>query len=338
MSENRRPGLTRSIASAALVAMTAVLGACGPELGPIHRLSSIAAPVLPETSDPSVLREGTEYFVYGSDNHLRAPVTRTHDVFAPRSLREKNAITSEAMPTKPPWAARFDQLWAPSVHRFGNQWVMYFSADRWNPPQPHNPQCLGRAVASSPVGPFVPDPAPAHCGIGGVGGALDPEFYTDKYGRPGLLAAFSDTEAPLHHLPLDAAGNIAGPATPLLKRQHRWEYHFIENPAMIYDASRDNYLLTYSAGRWFEGGYSTGIARCSEPTGPCTSDPTAPWIGSSNGRTGPGGLSFFTDTTGRPHAIFSTFQAGWETTNGGRSASIMPLEVQPVVGLGPIVK
>ncbi len=55
---------------------------------------------------------------------------------------------------------------------------------------------------------------------------------------------------------------------------------------MTYDYERGNFLLSYSAGKWWESNYSTGIARCSSPTGPCTSDPSGPWISSSNGRTG----------------------------------------------------
>ena len=56
---------------------------------------------------------------------------------------------------------------------------MLFSADRPNPPQPWNPQCVGRAWADGPLGPFVPEPWPADCGLGGVGGALDPQFFRD---------------------------------------------------------------------------------------------------------------------------------------------------------------
>ena len=146
-----------------------MLGGCGPELGPIQRLAAIPEPVLPEVSDPSVVRDGADYYVYGSNNHLRAPVTHTRDLSRSYSLREKNAITTNAMPQRPAWAggSDADQLWAPTVHRFGSTWVMFFSMDRPAPPQPNNPQCLGRAVASSPLGPFVPDPFPAHCGAEG---------------------------------------------------------------------------------------------------------------------------------------------------------------------------
>jgi hypothetical protein len=319
---------------AVLPVLTLVLMAatgCQP-LGPVEKVA-VDAVRLPETSDPFVVHHDGRYYVYGSDNHLRAPVTVLTDIDRPYTLWEKNSLTVEGMPQKPAWAARERQLWAPTVGRFGDRWIMYFAADRISPPDPANPQCVGRAIASSPAGPFVPEPQPITCGINWAHGALDPDVFTDADGRRWLYVAFGNTMNPIHVFPLDAWGNISGPAAAVLGRQHPWEYHFIENPAMVYDRSRGSYLLAYSAGRWYEAGYSTGIARCATPTGPCTSDPTGPWIQSSNGRSGPGGLSFFEDRDGAQRAIYSTFQAGWETTNGGRSASIEYLKVQPAVTL-----
>lgn len=333
-----RPRRYRLGALAALLIALGALTACGPELGPVWKLTSMAAPSLPETSDPSVVRIGAEYFVYGSDNHLRAPVTRTTDLNRPLSLFEKNLITTEAMPTEIPWSARYHQLWAPTVAQFGSRWVMFFAADRRNPPQPENAQCIGRAWADSPLGPFVPEAAPFTCGLMQVGGALDPQLYREANGRTYLLAAFSDTISPIHSIPLDANASASGPPVMILPRQYPWEYHFIENPAMTFDPVRGNWLLSYSAGKWFEAAYSTGIARCSTPLGPCTSDPSGPWVASASGRTGTGGMSFFDDPTGQPWVILSSFPAGRETTVGGRSATALPLVLSPAVSAGPIVK
>lgn len=311
---------------------------CGPELGPIAKLLKLPAPQLPETSDPSVVAQSGTYYVYGSNNHLRAPVTKITDLNRSYTLPEKNAVTSEAMPQKPAWAANDRQLWAPTVGVLGNRWIMFFSADRKNPPQPNNAQCIGRAWANGPLGPFTPDARPATCGINGSGGALDPQIFRDPATRKlWLLAAYGDTQSPIVAIPVAENGAL-GTAVTILGRLHPWEYHFIENPAMAYDKAKGNYILTYSAGKWWEGRYSTGIARCSTPAGPCTSDPSGPWIASSNGRSGPGGLSFFNDSTGKTMSIFSTFQAGRESTSGGRSASIMPLTTSPAVGLGEVVK
>lgn len=315
----------------ALAALAMVVTAgCGPELGPIARLRAIVAPSLPETSDPSVVRVGGDYYVYGSDNHLRAPVTRTRDIDRRYSLADKNRITRDAMPTKPAWAARSRQLWAPTVGRIGGRWVMFFAADRRNPPQPHNPQCIGRAFADHPLGPFVPESRPFHCGLRGTGGALDPQLFRDPAtGAWWLLVAFSDTETPLHSFPLDGAANQARPAVAILGRQHPWEYHFIEQPAMVWDPVANNYILTYSAGKWWEARYSIGIARCADLMGPCFSDPDGPWVATSNGRSGPGALSFFQDTDGAQRAIFASFPAGGETTNGNRSASVYYMKFDP---------
>jgi len=236
------------------------------------------------------------------------------------------------MPTKPPWAVSSTQFWAPTVVPLAGQWLMFFSADRANPPQPNNPQCIGRAWATNPLGPFTPEATPATCGFNGTGGALDPEVFTDPTnGNVYLLAAFGDTEAPIVVMQVYPNGALTG-ATSILPRQNTWEYHFIEQPAMMYDWVRGNYLLTYSAGKWWEAQYSTGIARCTTPAGPCTSDPSGPWIASSAGRTGPGGLTFFAKG-GTMYSIFSTFAAGGEGFVGGRAAHIMPVTLSPSVGL-----
>ncbi|HMX07567.1 MAG TPA: family 43 glycosylhydrolase [Microthrixaceae bacterium] len=330
----RRRHRRAGAATIALVGAIALLSGCQVPLGPVTKVG-VEAVRLPETSDPFVLTEGGAYYVYGSNSHVRAPVTRLTDLSRPYNLWDKNAVTTNAMPTAPAWAANPNQFWAPSVARFGDHWVMYFSTDRIGAPDPANPQCVGRAIATSPMGPFVADPVPMTCGLGDHG-ALDPDVFTDAEGRRWLYVAFGGTETPIHVFALDGNGWISGWPTAVLGRQYPWEYHFIENPSMVYDRVRRNYLLSYSAGRWYEAAYRTGIARCATPTGPCTSDPTGPWLASSNGRTGPGGLSFFTDLDGAQRAIYASFAAGLESTNGGRSASIVYLRVDPSVTLSVV--
>lgn len=330
----------RHLLLTALALGALVLTACGPELGPVSRVASIGSPRLPETSDPSILREGRTYYMYGSDNHVRAPVMVTTDVAKTYTLGEKNLLVSNAMPTKAPWAINPNQHWAPTVAKFNSTYVMFFSTDRASGYVFNNRQCIGRATSSSPRGPFVAGASPVHCGLNWTGGALDAQIFRDpKTGRWYLLAAFGNTHENIKIMPLDGNGNISGSPTTILARQHPWECGldrancFIENPAMVYDSVRGNYLLAYSAGQWSTGGYVTGIARCSTPAGPCTSNPAGPWISSSNGRSGPGGLSWFTNTAGSTYAIFSTHRAGQESSSGGRSASIMQLVLSPSVGL-----
>lgn len=304
-------------------------------LGPVTKLKKIEAVRFPETSDPFVVADPAtkKYYMYGSDNHYRAPITILTSMESAMTLQAKNNVTREGMPTKPAWTKESMQFWAPTVAKFGNKWIMYFAADRKNPPQPNNAQCIGRAIATSPAGPFVPDANPFYCGLGGKGGALDPDIYKDPKGKIYLLMALGDTESPIHSVQLNSAGNFVGTPKAILKRQHAWEYHFIEQPSMVYDYKHKNYILAYSAGKWWEARYSTGIAACDTPMGPCYSDKSGPWIASSNGRSAPGGLSFFRDFDGATRAIFSTFKAGQETTVGGRSASVMFMKFDPAAAL-----
>lgn len=318
---------SRAIVPVAVLAVLLVSG-CQVPLGPVTKLASITNVRFPEMSDPFVVQYGGEYFMYGSNNDRRAPITRVTDLNRGYSPNDKHSLTVEGMPAKPLWARSATQLWAPTVAQFGTRWVMFFSADRVDPPDPANPQCIGRASAASPAGPFEPEPWPIQCGEGGHG-ALDPELFTDHEGRRWLLAAFGNTNTPIQAIALDSNANLVDFAKPILGRNYPWEYHFIENPSMAYDPVAGNYLLTYSAGLWYEPAYSTGIARCTTPTGPCVGDPSGPWIASSNGRSAPGGLSLFLDAAGNLRAIFSTFAAGAETTSGGRSASTMYVSLEP---------
>ena len=158
----RRAGRTRrALALAGLAVVALPLLGCGPELGPLAKLTSIDTPKLPETSDPSVVRVNSDYYVYGSNNDRRAPITVTRDLNRVYCLEAKNAITREGMPTKPAWAAQSMQMWAPTVGRFANgRWIMYFSADRTGAPDRNNPQCVGRAFATGPAGPVHPGGRP----------------------------------------------------------------------------------------------------------------------------------------------------------------------------------
>ncbi len=76
--------------------------------------------------------------------------------------------------------------------------------------QPQNAQCVGRAWANSPSGPFVAESTPFTCGTDGVGGALDPQLFTDPGGQNFLLVAFGDTETPLRSIPLNGNADAIG--------------------------------------------------------------------------------------------------------------------------------
>lgn len=290
-----------------------------PPLGPVGRPGTVAAPRYANTADPFVLKDGGTFYLFGSDAGLRAPVITSASL-------DGSGTRTEAMPSPVPWSSRPGQLWAPTVGRFAGRWAMFFAADRPNPPDPANPQCIGRAWANAPAGPYVAEALPVHCGVDGRG-ILDPQIFDGPDGQRWLLVAVGNTGVPIQTIKLDDNANLVTAPFGIYARTHAWEGRFLENPAMVYDAAAGNYVLTYSAGDWWTPAYSIGVARCASPLGFCSSSAEGPWISSASGRTGPGGLSFFNGPDGGLRAVYSSFAAGAEGTAAPRAASFVSIGI-----------
>jgi len=298
-----------------------------PAISPV--VSTAQAPQWPVVADPHVMVDNGTYYVFGSDNAVYSPVRAVTDLSRYYSRSEWQAGLRTAMPTKPAWAADWS-YWAPTVEKFGNQYVAFFASKRLGAPNPANAECIGRAVSSSPVGPFVPEAAPFSCGLNGWRGALDPSIFRAPNGQIWLYAAFSDTQSPIYGMPLNAAGDAlygrpggfaAYTSAPVLGMTLPWEGRFIENPSMTWDPASSTYLLAYSAGDWWKGSYSTGLARCTAPTGPC-SHASGPWLTASASWTGPGGLAFFKDAAGVQRAVYSSYPLGLEGLGSARVGTV----------------
>lgn len=294
-----------------------------PAQGDVVNPSTLGTPQVTNLADPTVFVEGAATYIYGTSNYRRLPVIAVGDVnnFSP------NQHAAEALGAPVPWASNAE-IWAPTVSKIGGRYVAFFAAHR-SGADPSNAQCVGRAFASSPLGPFFPDAGPFHCGNGG--GALDPSIFHDHNGATHLLLTMGGSNQNLWSIPLDTNANIAGNPSLLLKREQPWQDWFLENPAMYHDGS--TYLLAYSAGRWDQGSYMTGVARCSSPAGPCT-DASRPWLASLGDREGPGGLEFFRGVDGVPRVAYQTYQAGLIGPVGMRHTHIRVLHTDPWPRLG----
>jgi hypothetical protein len=342
----RAPMLRAGLGLALLAALALVVSACAPPppLGTISRQSA-AAPQWPLIGDPSVLYDNGHYYVFSSNsNSTRLPIHVVDSLTTTYSIPAWDGIVQEGMPSKPAWAdpATPRLLWAPTVAKLGSTYVMFFAADRVNPPDPANRQCIGRATAASPTGPYVAEAIPFSCGLGGMGGALDPSLFQAPDGSWYLYAAFGNTENPIYVMKLDANANQARDASgfvgywpfPVAGKHFAWEGGFIENPSMIYDASTNTYLLSYSAGDWTSPSYSTGLARCSTPIGVCVGNAGGPWLAAGNGRSGVGGLSFFAGAGGSPKAVYASFTAGQEGANQRRYGTVASVSLGSAPSLG----
>lgn len=317
----------------ALLCVSALLfSACrslAPKLGVINPHAA-APPQWPLVADPYVMPYGGLYYVFGSNGSARAPITPVSSLSQTHGFFPWLGITTEGMNQRPPWAYD-DTFWAPTAGLFASGFVMFFSAPYGSP----NRQCIGRAFSSAPDGPYVPEAAPFNCGLDGHRGALDPGLFLAPNGQWYLHMAFADTETPIYVMPLDVNSNPAGPPSPVLGKSFPWEGRFIENPSMVYDPSTNTYLLAYSAGDWWTPSYSTGLARCGTPQGPCSSNPGGPWLTNGSGRTGVGGLSFFYSYDGGVKAAYASFAAGDEGVGRPRAGTVASVGLGNAPTLGP---
>ncbi|MEZ5179479.1 MAG: family 43 glycosylhydrolase [Acidimicrobiales bacterium] len=200
-----------------------------------------------------------------------------------------------------------------------------------------NDQCIGRAVATAPAGPYTAEASPVYCGLPAERGsnpwgrgALDPEVFRAPDGALYLLVAVSRTRDNIGVLRLTADGKVVGGinAQPTTLVSQRFGWHdgvddaklgatFLENPSMAYERATRSYLLFYSAGDWRTSRYLTGFARCATPTGPCTVDGRGPFLKAGSGRSGVGGLTAFRDPAGVLRVAYASWQAGSESAPSG---------------------
>jgi beta-xylosidase len=352
LQDRRPPGARRRTTArvAALLCVAALLGGCVP-LGKPALRQNPSAPRVWDAADPAVLMVGSSYYLFGSTNNKKVPVRRI-TTFTGSLADSKTAWDSvaspassnDAMPTRPAWVnpTRHNgtwQIWAPSAVRIGTTYYLYFSASRAGATDLPNDQCIGRATAGSPMGPYAPESSPLYCGLPPEPGSnpwgrgtLDPEVMRAPDGRLYMYVALSRTRDNIGVVRLDSGGRVIGGLnarpTTLVSQQFPWHdgtdnstltgsQAFLENPSMVYEAKTNTYLLFYSAGQWWRSNYVTGFARCAEPTGPCTADSRGPFLRGGGTRSAPGGLTAFRTPDGQFRAAYATWTSGYENQSGG---------------------
>jgi hypothetical protein len=250
-------------------------------------------------ADPFVLRAGDRYYGYSTNSGAG-------DI---QVIRSSDLVTWElvgnALAALPSWAAP-DATWAPAVLERGGGYVAYYTV---RDAASHR-QCISRAVAATPVGPFHDDSAgPLVCQLE-HGGSIDPSPYVDTDGRAYLLwksEGLGGAAAPTlwsQELTADGLG-LTGPARPLISVDRSFERGVVEGPSMLRDG--DRYFLVYAAGDWNAGAYATAYASCTAPTGPCTKPDDGRVLRSGPQLAGPGGAEVFRDRDGALWAVFHAF-------------------------------
>jgi len=233
-----------------------------------------------DAPDPSILVVGHTYDAFttnaGGNN---VPVYQSTDLVHWH-------LVGDAMPVLAAWASP-GYSWSPSVTTSpGGGYELFYDAYD----EADGDQCIGRASAPSPLGPFVdPSSEPFLCQKA-LGGSIDAAVFQRTGGD--VLVWKSDRTSGIwaQQLTADDDGLIGSPHL-LLTPTASWEHGVVEGPAMLQIGS--TITLWFSAGGWSGAGYSIGMVTCSSPLGSCDASAATQEVKTGGTLLGPGSPTFF---------------------------------------------
>ncbi|MFI0791188.1 family 43 glycosylhydrolase [Micromonospora rubida] len=251
----------------ALVRLAAALVAAPLLVSPGAAQAATATPSLAIASDfpdPDVVKFGSTYYAYSTNNgNGNVPVATATSLTGPWTRR------ADAMPALGAWA-NGGLTWAPDVsQRADGRYLLYYTARS----RATGRQCLGAALATSPLGPFsAVGTQPLVCNAG-EGGDIDAASFTDSTGLRYLLykddgnAIGQPTSLWLQQVAADGV-TIQGGRVELLRSGRAEEAGIIEAPVLTKVGAQ--YVLFYSLGGYGGDGYQTSYATSTSLTGPYT--------------------------------------------------------------------
>jgi beta-xylosidase len=307
-------------------------------------------PVPPGISPPS----GVPYQGRGPDAYLSAPWSKATAASAlaqgwyvlfgttdwqanvPTAISTDGVHWSQApdsLPVLPKWAApSISMTWAPAAQRTSSGWVLYYSTEE----EASGLECIGRAVSSSPTGPYQDRTSLPMLCQRRLGGSIDPSVIRESDGSTYLVWKSDGNAAhvadSIWSQPLSSDGlSVRGEPHRLLGVDASWELRIVEAPAMV-AASKGGYWLVYAGGDWSRPDrYATGLAYCSAATGPCRETSSKPFLATSTNDISPGGLDTFRDQRGRLWAAFTSLVPVPSSWDPGHDYYNRVLDIAPFI-------
>jgi arabinan endo-1,5-alpha-L-arabinosidase len=236
-------------------------------------LGGPAAPALDrDFPDPAVLQapDGS-YYAYATQGGEKG-ATRNIQIARSSDLMTWQVL-GDALPSKPKWAAKTQDFWAPHVHHEAGRYFLYYSA---KPDaaltDTSKGLCLAVATATRPEGPFVDMGKPLLCGSGFIN--IDPMAFDDPATGKRLLFWGSGFEAiKVQELAPDRMSFLPG-STPRdlilpIKSEDPDEYGRLIEGAWVV-RRRGWYYMFYSGDNCCgpKAHYAVMVARSRSATGP----------------------------------------------------------------------
>ncbi|MFB9235053.1 glycoside hydrolase family 43 protein [Plantactinospora siamensis] len=267
--------------------------------------SMFTNPVLrTDSPDPQAIRVADTWYLFSTNaGGANIPVRTSTDLVS-------WAAAGDALPEVGRWADA-GKTWAPEVIALAeDRYVAYYTAaDRRS-----GRQCIGRAVASKPTGPYVDDAAEPLICQADQGGSIDASPFRDDDGTLWLVwkndgnAIGADTWLWSQRLSPDGL-RLTGSPAKLLRQTEAWEGAVIEGP-FLHRHDGKLYLF-YAANAYDKAEYAEGYAVCESPTGPCVKAAENPILRSNGAASGPGHASMVSKD-GRDWLIYHAWPPGAE--------------------------
>jgi len=296
----------RPLLALAFVAVAA-LGSCRTALLPAD--SAYTNPVLDaDFPDPAVLRAPDGYYyAYATQTERDGKWINLQVARSPDLVRWEHL--GDALPTKPGWASRTQDFWAPHVQRSGDTYYLYYSA---KPDAALSDDkrglCLAVATAGGPLGPFVDMGKPLKCGDSFVN--IDPFAYDDPAtGRRLLYWGSGFQPIKVQELAPDrmsfAPGSKPVDLVPAIKSDDPNEYQKLVEGAWV-ERRGGWYYLFYSGDNCCgpKAHYAVMVARSRSATGPFVNAPDKVILQRFGNWNAPGHNSVITDRRGRDWIVY----------------------------------
>ncbi|MGW2626145.1 glycoside hydrolase family 43 protein [Micromonospora taraxaci] len=264
-----------------------------------------------DAPDPQAIQVGNIWYLFHTNSQGHNVPVRTSSDLVDWSEAE------DALPTLPDWADP-GKTWAPEAIQLApDRFLLYYTVAG----RESGRQCVGRAVASAPQGPYSDDSTGPLICQAELGGAIDASPYRDTDGSLWLLwkndgnAVGVDTWLWSQRLADDGL-TLVGEPTKLLKQTEPWEGTLIEGP--FFHRQDGRLLLFFAANAYDRAEYAEGYAVCESPTGPCVKAAENPILKSTDVASGPGHASMVVKDD-RTWLLYHAWPPGQEgSTDPGR--------------------
>ena len=260
---------------------------------PIVTLAVTGPIIRGDAPDPSILVVGHTDYAFSTDSRGdNVPVYESTDLVHWQ-------LVGDAMPVLPSWT-EVGYSWSPSVTAApGGGYELFYDAYDGGGGE----QCIGRATAPSPIGPFVDSSTKPFLCQPVLGGSIDASVF--RWHGGDVLVWKSDRIVGIWVQELGRNdASVVGVRHLLLTPTASWEDGVVEGPAFLQIGSTTT--LWFSAGAWSGTGYSIGMVVCDSPLGPCDATTATQELKTRGTLIGPGGPTFF-DGFGNVEMAFSAW-------------------------------